>query len=335
VRDADETDLQLLHLLQLAPRTPWAHAAQVLSVSANAVAARWSRMREDGLAWLSVYPNAVGADLITATVDVDCHPGRHAAVTELLCRDPRVVSVEECGRGRDLLLTVMVANLGALNALVLDDMATVDGITDTRTSIVTAVHADGADWRLDALDPGQQRRVPVDRVDPAPSALPRNHWPLIEALSMDARISIADLARTTGRTPATARRQLAQLLASGALTLRCDVAPQIAGWPLQCSWLARVPPAEKPQTIKQLLRLRQLRMCLSVTGPANLAFTIFTRAVAEVARFEEAVGANLPALQPIETLIHLRTRKRMGWLIGADGRTTGQLVTPDLFHQRA
>ena len=133
------------------------------------------------------------------------------------------------------------------------------------------------------------------------------------------------------RTPATTRRQLAQLLASDALAIRCDLAPQIAGWPIACSWLAKVRPADTARTISQLRRLRQLRMCLSVTGPVNLVFTIYTRTVAGLAQFEEAIGTAAPGLEAMETLIHLRTRKRMGWLINTDGQATGDIVIPNVF----
>jgi hypothetical protein len=121
------------------------------------------------------------------------------------------------------------------------------------------------------------------------------------------------------------------LLASGALAIRCDLAPQTAGWPIACSWFASVRPAEKSAAIAQLARLRQLRMCLSVTGRANLVFTIYTRSVDGIARFEAAIGTAVPDLQPIETMIHLRTRKRMGHLIDTEGRATGDIVVPTVF----
>jgi DNA-binding Lrp family transcriptional regulator len=339
----DELDLQLLHLLQIAPRTSWVDAGTVLSVSPNALAARWARLTGEGLAWLSVYPNAVGAGHVTATIDVDCRPGQRVAVAETLCQDPRVVSLDECGRGRDLLLTVMVPDLTALSRMVLDDLSTIDGITGTRTSVVTGVHAEGVDWRLDALDPDQQRRIPAETAatpgttgtaastSPGPGGLPRDHWPLMEALSRDARLPIAELARLTDRTPATTRRQLAQLLASRALAIRCDLAPQVAGWPIVCSWLAKVRPAQRSTAIAQLRRLRQLRMCLTVTGPYNLVFTIYTRSFEALARFEDALGAAVPDLEAVETLIHLRTRKRMGWLTDPDGRATGTVVVPMVY----
>ena len=331
---ADEVDLQLLHLLQIAPRISWANAAAVLQLSASAAAARWSRLHSAGLAWMAVYPSAVGASHLTAFVDIDCKPGQCKDIVAQLCGDPRVVSIEECAGGRDLLLTVMVPDLDRLTSLVLDDLATLPGIAHTRTSLVTALHFEGSSWRLDALDPGQQRQAAAAaEVHPRRpmTASITEHWPLIQALTCDARISVAELARVTDRNAATVRRHLGQLLGSGVLSVRCDTAPQISGWPIACSWRARVLPSQQTRMITRLRSIPQLRMCASVTGEANLVFTIYSRTLDGVSRIQLELGQRLPDLQPLETMVHLRLHKRMGWLIGPDGRCTGKVVAPNLF----
>jgi Lrp/AsnC ligand binding domain len=83
--------------------------------------------------------------------------------------------------------------------------------------------------------------------------------------------------------------------------------------------------------ITQLRSIPQLRMCASVTGEANLVFTIYSRTLDGVARIQLELGQRLPDLQPLETMVHLRSHKRMGWLIGPDGRCTGKVVAPNLF----
>jgi DNA-binding Lrp family transcriptional regulator len=336
--DVDEIDLQLLHLLQIAPRISWTSAAEILRVSANAPAARWSRLHDAGLAWISVYPNPVSSGHLTAIVDVDCIPRQCGQVAAQLIVDPRVVSVEECAGGRDLLLTVMVSDLPSLSAFVLDSLNTMEGVTGTRTRIVTAIHAEGSRWRLDALDPAQQRRALAARDVQGghrTSLAITDHWPLIEALSRDGRSPVAALARTTGGNASTARRHLAQLLNSGMLSIRCDITPAITGWGVACSWLARTAPAERPQSVSQLCRLSQLRVCFSLTGPANLGFTVYSRTMSGLAAFEDTLGTHLPTLQCLETMIHLRTHKRMGWITTVDGRCTGEVIVPDVFRPTA
>lgn len=330
----DELDIRLVNVLQIAPRISWAEAGTVLDLSPSAVAERWRRLRDSGLTWISVYPSDMGHQHITATVDVDCRLAQRKAVAQQLCLDPRVVSLDECARGRDLLLTVMVPDLPTLSRFVLDELTAIPGITDTRTSVATAVHRTGSDWRLDALDADQRRRaeaiasgLPSPQREPAP--LPPDVWPLIDALTPDGRRSIADLARATGRTPATVRRQLLQLLASNALTFRCDFEHAAAGWPISFTWFARVPPVELPRTLEVLTGLPQLRMCLSTTGQANLVFSVFSRSVAGLARFEQILGQKVPRLELIESMLHLRSLKRMGWLLDDKGRRTETLIVPN------
>lgn len=329
----DEADLALVHLLQIAPRITWASAAEILQLSPTAIAGRWARLRESGQAWMAVYPSPVADGLVTAFVDVDCRADRRHAVLERLCRDPRVVSVDACAQGRDFLLTVMMADLSSLTTFVLDEVVCIPGVTDTRTRLVTALHSEGSDWRLDALDPPQQRQAAAaNETHPRRplTADVKEHWPLVAALSRDARTPVADLARLSHRNAATVRRQLAALLAAEVLSFRCDASPAVSGWPIACSWLARVNPGDLPQTIAQLSALSQLRMCASVTGDANLVFTVYSRTLHGLSRFERAVGQHVPALQPVETMIHLRTHKKMGWLLAPDGRCTGEVVVPEV-----
>jgi len=328
----NEIDIQLVNVLQIAPRISWAAAGAILDLSPNAVAGRWQRLRTQGLAWISVYPSEVDVQHITATIDVDCQLSHRKTVARQLCLDPRVVSLDECARGRDLLLTVMVPDLQSLSDFVLDDLSVTPGITDTRTSVVTAVHRNGSDWRLDALNPEQQRQAEASSATPdraLPERPPPDAWALVDALTPDGRCSIADLARTTGRTPATVRRQLMQLLASQMLTFRCDFEHGATGWPITFTWFARVPPVDLTRTVETLTALPQLRMCLSTTGQANLVFSVFSRSVHGLFRFEQLLGQKVPRLELIESMLHLRSLKRMGWLLDDHGRRTDTLVGPN------
>lgn len=329
---ADETDLQLLHLMQIAPRISWTSAGEVLGLSASAAATRWTRLRKAGLAWIAVYPSPISYNHITAFVDVDCSPKHREDLAQQLCRDARVVSVDESARGRDLLLTVLVTDLEELSRFLLDDLVPLRGVRDTRTRLVTAVHFEGADWRLDSLDSTQRRQAAASvetQVPKSATAPTGEQLELVRVLSGDARLSVAEMARLTGRNPATVRRHLGQLLDSGVLSIRCAIAPQISGWPIECSWLVRVAPTDLAHTVASLRTLSQLRMCMTVTGNANLIFTTFSRTVQDLYGFEQKLGHALPQLNIIETMVHLRSRKRMGWMLQSDGRSTGAIVVPE------
>lgn len=325
----DELDLALVHALQVAPRASWAEVGRVLGSTPATLAGRWERLRTEGLAWVTVHPGRQIRDVAVAFVDVDLEPSRREETIRALCRDSRAVTIEEAARGRDLMLTVLETDQDALARFVLDDLPRTPGVRRVDTHLATGVHWEGSRWRLDALAPAQEaaletraRRPPASPV----TMLPTSHWPLVEALTADGRRSAADLARVTGRNPATVRRQVARLLASDLLSFRCEVAQVQSRWPTVCTWLATVDVDELDRTIRSLTTLPELRLCASTVGSTNLLFTVWARSAGDLLRLEKLLGRELPSLHLEESAVMLRAPKRMGWILDADGRNTGEVV---------
>lgn len=328
----DEEDLALLHGLQIAPRVSWSAAAAILGSSPATLAARWSRLRDQGLAWVTAHPSGRSAGVVVALVEVDCWPGSRADVVRTLCADTRVATVEESARDRDLLLTVMAPGLPEMTRFVLDDLARVPGVEHTRTHLTTAIHSQGSSWRLDALD--RQRRLEFERIAAKPTGVgsrtgglpPATAWPLIRELSRDGRATAADLARRCGRNPATVRRQLPRLLSAGPLAFRCEVAQVASQWPISCTFVARVPPTEHARTATSLATLAELRLCISTTGSSNFMFTVWVRSLGRLMDIERLLAERLPDVTILESAVTLRTTKRMGWMLDESGRCTGEVV---------
>ena len=329
IDDIDERDLELLHALQIAPRVGWSDAGRILGANRATLAERWHRLRSAGLAWVTAHPGGSYRSVTLALVEVDCLPGARARVVEAVCGDPRVVTVEESTRGRDMLLTVITADLAGMTAFLLDDLETLEGVARERSYIATAVHRHGTHWRLNALTPAQQSaferlagpRRPTDRIAP-----PRDAWPLMEALAYDGRASAADLARATGRNPSTVRRQLDRLLRSDLVSFRCELAAEVSGWSVSSTWRARVEPADHDRTIAALATLPELRMCVSTTGDTNIAMSMWTHSVHDMRRIEGLFSHHLPWLRLRDSAVNLRTPKRMGWLLDSSGRATGRVI---------
>lgn len=327
----DELDLRLVNALQIAPRVSWSEAGRILEVGAQVLAARWERLRDSGAAWVAVHPGGTYRHQVTAVVEVDCRAGAQSAVVAALCADPRVVTVEESTQGYDLLLTVMTADMPHMSQFVINELGAMAGVAGRRTYLATAVHRDGSSWRLDALNRSQVRALENvarrSRIASAP-APPPNAWPIIQALSGDGRRSAADIAAHTGRNPATVRRQLPRLLASGMLSIRCEVAQNAARRPISCTWRARLRPADQMRTVATLHTLPNLRLCMSTTGEANLLITAWTVDLARILEIEQDLGAKMPWLELRDSGINLRTAKRVGWLLDHNGCATGEVITP-------
>jgi DNA-binding Lrp family transcriptional regulator len=326
-----EQDLEIVHALQIAPRAAWTDAARILRITPATLAARWERLRAAGIAWVTAHPGAGTRTMLASFVELDCVPGCKPQVLEILCQDPRAVSIEELARSGDLLLTVLTRDLPSLTRFVLDDLARIGGVQRQRTHLAKQLHFEAKSWRLDALDAEQQKAFEAlnrPRDDNRTVPPPRDAWPLIEALATDGRRGAADIARLTGRQPATVRRQLPRLLESGILSFRCELAQGHSRWPVNCTYFARVPPGELSRTVRALTTLSELRLCVSTTGETNLMFSVWTGEVVDLLDLEQRLSAHLPWLQIVDSAVTLRTIKRMGWMLDEYGAATGDVVVP-------
>lgn len=331
--ELSEADLALVHALQCRPRAAWSELAPVLGASAATLAARWQRLRAEGLSWVAAYPVAVLAGpALTALVEVDCAAGRVADVSTRLAADARVATIEHAARGRDLILTVFAASFADMACALLDDLAVTPGVLSTRAHIAARIHLEGSRWRLDALDAGQleilRARDRADRADVGPPVdlLSATYAPLVNALCRDGRASATELAAATRRPASTVRRQLARLIRSRSVVLRCEVAQLRTRWPICVTWWCRVPGAAQDDLVAQLSTEPRVRLCLSLTGPANFLVSMWTASLPDLMRMQTWLEGHLGGGEIVDTSVILRTRKRMGWMLHPDGRSTGEVV---------
>ncbi len=326
-----ENDLQLINALQIAPRASWSSLGSVLKNTPSALAARWNRLQKSGASWVTAYPVMGEAQSVMAYVELDCEPGARAAIYSTLAHCPEVVTIEESARGRDLLLTVICASLQEITVFALDRLPAINGVIKPRTHFVTRLHTEGNRWRLNALDPTQQQqceRLSGTHIGPSQRKAPHDSKYLVEALAQDARISAAEIARSSGKNLATVRRQVGTLLDSGMISIRCEVAQGLTQWPVTCTYLSRVQAADLDRTVSALKTLPELRVCVSTTGSTNLLFSLWSRSISELYTIEHRFGKYLPWLEIVDSAVTLRNRKRMGWLLNENGTATGEMTQP-------
>lgn len=115
---------------------------------------------------------------------------------------------------------------------------------------------------------------------------------------------------------------------SGVVSIRCEVASQAVGYPVSCTWHARVAAADIPRTVIALETMPELRLLASTTGHANLVVTVWVRDLAQVLTIEQLLGDRLPWVELVESGLNLRTLKRVGWLLDERGRCTGTVIPP-------
>jgi DNA-binding Lrp family transcriptional regulator len=331
-RTLSEADLALIHALQVRPRASWTSLAGVLAESAQTLAARWARLRGQGIAWITAYPSTDRTGCV-ALVEVDVAAGMLDAVCTRLDPDRRVVSIEHAARGRDLLLTVFGLDFADISATLLDDLGRLPGVVAIRTHMAAALLMEGSRWHLDSLDPAQRATLQArEPIAPAGPVVDLGQHPtyaqLAAALAEDGRATASQLAAATGRPESTVRRQLARLLRSGALTFRCEIAQMWTAWPVGVTWWCRVPTQAQAGLVDALRRESRVRLCMSVTGPENFLIVMWTASMQDLMRMQGWLETCLGAGVIGDTSVILRTRKRMGWMLHPDGRCTGEIYPP-------
>ncbi|WP_192581760.1 Lrp/AsnC family transcriptional regulator [Rhodococcus wratislaviensis] len=264
-----------------------------------------------------------------AFVEVDCLPTHRDLVVATLCRVPEIISIEVSARGRDLLLTVVTHDWTALSDLVLSRLQ-IDGILRHRTSLVTDIHLEASDWRLDALNRAQTLEVARIEVHSAtvPSTVTPADTALIDLISHDGRIGFAELARLTQRNASTVRRQFTRLTACGIMKFRCEVSQESSRWPISCTWFCRVEPGHVAETVRILRGIPETRGCFSTTGESNFMFIGWARSVTDLLRIEKEVAQSQPTLRFLDSAVAFATPKRIGWFLDQSGCATGEVVVP-------
>jgi DNA-binding Lrp family transcriptional regulator len=327
-----EDDALIVDALQVAPRAPWSAVGDVLGIAPTTAAKRFQRLVDEGIAWVTASPGMMtSSSQCYAHVEVTCRAGTALRVANAVAAHPLAVTVEVITGAANLMVTVGAADLPTVSHYVLHHLDEVAGVLSTRTSVVTRLYSEGGSWRLRRLPDAAERALVQlqasedgDEEPPQPSGLPSDTGKaIVELLTADGRMAYAEIAERLNLSPTTARRRTAELLRSGLIRIRTDVAAQDAGWPVENYVRADVPVSVLRATAQQLSRMRQSRLTATVAAGPQLLQSSWLETVEEVHRLELSMAEQHPQLQIVERLLVLSVIKRMGRLIGADGRATG------------
>lgn len=333
--ELSEDDLALVQVLQAYPRLPWAEAAKVLRVHPTTLAARWDRLRSSGSAWVTAHLAGDPRKMLLAFVAVDCDMNQRDDVTAQLAAIPEIVTLEEAASNRDLMLTVVTKSLEEFSVKVIGQLKNIDGLVKYQTALCTRLHRSADEWRLNILDKNQLATLRDLRQHGQPdgqhgaasaAALPESHLDLLPFLARDGRATAADIARDLGRHPATVQRQLNRVLASGLLLFRCDLAQGFSAFPVTCQWFVNVPAGQHEQAAAAIRTISNIRLSASTTGPTNFVIIMWLKSLADIMTAELALQQKVPGIELVESVVMLRTVKRVGWMLNEDTTASGAVV---------
>ena len=141
VQSLDETDYQMLHLLQQEGRLSNVELAKRLHLSPPATHARWKRLEREG--YIEGYSARINARLVGFDMSCFIHlnlemhqPEDAGRVHEELLKFPQVLELHHVTGETDYLLKVIFRNRSELEEFVVSQLMTIPGIARIRTSLV-------------------------------------------------------------------------------------------------------------------------------------------------------------------------------------------------------
>jgi DNA-binding Lrp family transcriptional regulator len=271
--------------------------------------------------------------MLLAFVAVDCDMNLRESVTAQLAAIPEIITVEEAASNRDLMLTVITRSLEEFSTKVIAQLKTIEGLTKYQTALCTRLHTSADEWRLNILSRAQLSTLRTlgqpgtsDGKQIVTGQLPESHLDLLPFLARDGRATAAEIARDLGRHPATVQRQLNRVLASGILLFRCEIAQGYSSYPVTCQWFANVPAGRHEEAAAAIRTISNVRLSASTTGPTNFVIIMWLQSLADVMTAELALQQKVPGMELVESVVMLRTVKRVGWMLNEDTTASGVVV---------
>lgn len=318
----DQTDLRLLHAMQIEPRAPWSDLAPAVGVDAATLARRWDRLSSAGIAWVTGHTTRGQGALL----EMECDLEHLDTIADELQHDPYVFVLDHTSGSRDLLALVQAPDLGALSDFAARRLARLVGIRSVRTHLTNELLIDASSWRLRELTPDEASRIRPPRA-PRPRAsrhIPDDLRAALEGeLWLDGRMPVKALAERTGFAPQRIADAIATLRERGELRFRIDMARGYSGWPIYAWYFVEAPARIIDAAHSAITRVPEVRLAMTSASRYNLILAVWLRTLADVNRFEMALETALQGSRIADRAVVLRITKQMGRAVGADTRSAG------------
>jgi len=313
----DHLDRNIVAALQVNGRAGWRRIAAVLDVPERTVAARGAellRQRVVRMTALTLLPQ--GGVLDSTIASVRCLSGMNRLTATSAAARPSAVFTYLTNGDADCIFEFMNERSRSL-AVLLDEIPGLPGAASVETATILKLYKGTHQWlpgilaadQIEELTDGEQSWEPTGAVELAP--LSRDEQEIARVLAADGRASIEELARATALSPASARRRLAHLQASGRLFDRAVVEPSALGFPVEAILRIRTFPGRTESVAMRLAQVPEVRYLAFVTGRHQLFVDIACVDHAALVDFLIRADWTEEAVE-VDTSIVLQALKRSG-----------------------
>ncbi|MEU8926912.1 AsnC family transcriptional regulator [Kitasatospora sp. NPDC048545] len=323
----DPLDVQILHALHLDGRVPFARVAEVIGVSDQTVARRYSRLRSSNAlrVWGLVDRTRLGH--VEWLVRIRCTPDSAQTIARSLVRRNDTSWISRTSGGTELVCVTTAATPG--ESLLLRELPRTARVLDVTAHCLLHVYsgrAAGVVTKLSALTPEQAARLrpadlpatdaarPVDPVDPVDlDDLDRQ---LLGLLHDDGRAATAELAARTGASRSTVQRRIAGLRATGVLYFHVDTRWPLLGLGVRTLLWLSVGPARLERVGLALTEHPEVAFVAATSGSTNLHASLATRDIPALYTYLSTRVSTLRGVQTVDSAPVLQTFKGAAGLHG-------------------
>jgi DNA-binding Lrp family transcriptional regulator len=325
----DGLDLQIVQCLLHDGRAPFRRIAAALEVSEQTVARRYRGLLAAGALRVQVQPDERVTGQQRWFVRVQCRPDSAALLADSMAARDDVSWVSVTSGGSEI-VCVAVSDPAREAGSVLARLPRARQVLSFTAFAVLHMHVGSSEAKWmpfdEPLTPAQVAVLLGGTSRPTAPAGPRtgsairaDDAPLIAGLARDGRAGVVALGRATGWPQSRVSARLAELLASGAVHVTTDLAPELFGYHATAYLWLTVTPGDLYQTGEVLSRHAETTFAAAVTGTANLLVTVTCRDLAELYAFVTGKVGPLPAVRQVEIVPVLHRLKQAGTRV-RDGR---------------
>jgi Lrp/AsnC family transcriptional regulator, regulator for asnA, asnC and gidA len=296
----DALDRQIIGLLREDGRRSIADLARQAQASEPTIRKHLDRLLSTGMVFVTAYvpPAALGFPTYLA-VAVTVEPGRLEEVGERIARLDEVEYVAYIMGGFDIFLEAHVVDRPHTFGFLTRDLGGIAGIRSVDSSLVLGIEKHTRLWggesvgtcsgpvnggviarrqapALECTSNGRAEIGPADLRQRARSGnghsieLDRLDRRLIQALRIDGRARVSDIARSVGSPAQTVRNRMDRLIGQRVVTVLARVNPEVIGFPIQVLGRLRVRSGSAEKVARQLAATECVAFVAHLSGTFDL-----------------------------------------------------------------
>ncbi|MDI3316723.1 MAG: Lrp/AsnC family transcriptional regulator [Bacillota bacterium] len=152
--ELDRTEREMILFLQEDGRMSFVDLAKRIGVTEGTIRRKFQRLVQEGIIHIAAVSDPFQIGFRTpALIGINVETHRHEDVVKALCAMPRVRYVAAATGDFDILVEAYFASNEELSRFLIEDLAAIDGIVDTATSLELRIFKQSFTWGIAGYRP--------------------------------------------------------------------------------------------------------------------------------------------------------------------------------------